>query len=96
MDAHIAFNGSTENSQCSVLESHYPHILEGVLKAWNDPDATNVFLNSILVDDRDNRKGLPEEVFAELMFLSDLNWKRTHFNADGVQVSPDGFSFRSI
>ena len=96
MDTHIALNGSAENGLDSVLESRYPHIMEGVLKTWNDPDATNIFLNSILVDDRDNRKGLPEEVFAELMFLSDLNWKRTHFNAEGVQVSPDGFSFRGI
>lgn len=96
MDTRIALDGPAEKGLCSVLESRYPHIMEGVLKAWNDPDATNIFLNSILVDDRDSRKGLPEEVFAELIFLSDLNWKRTHFNADGVQTSPDSFSFRSI
>lgn len=96
MDARTALDGSVGNDLLSVLEVRYPHIMDGVLKTWNDPDATNVFLNSILVDDRDSRKGLPEEVFAELMFLSDLNWKRTHFNAEGVQVSPDGFSFRSI
>ncbi|HEX8980251.1 MAG TPA: hypothetical protein VF811_11135 [Parasulfuritortus sp.] len=96
MDTHIALDGTVENDRRTLLESRFPHIMEGVLKAWNDPETTNVFLNSILVDDRDNRKGLPEEVFAELMFLSDLNWKRTHFNSEGVQVSPDSFSFRSI
>ena len=96
MDTHIALDGTVENDRRTLLESRFPHIMEGVLKAWNDPETTNVFLNSILVDDRDNRKGLPEDVFAELMFLSDLNWKRTHFNSEGVQVSPDSFSFRSI
>lgn len=96
MDARTALDSSVESDLRSMLEVRFPHIMDGVLKAWNDPDATNDFLNSILVDDRDSRKGLPEEAFAELMFLSDLNWKRTHFNDDGVQVSPDSFSFRSI
>jgi len=34
-----------------------------------------------------------QEAFDELMFLSDLNWKRTHFNADGVQITAEDFSF---
>lgn len=96
MDTHATLSNSETNGPSSMLEARFPHIMDGVLKAWKDPDETNAYLNSILVDDRDNRKGLPEEAFAELMFLSDLNWKRTHFNDEGVQVSPDGFSFRSI
>ncbi len=80
----------------SMLELRYPHIVEGLLKVWNSPEATEHYLNSVLVDDRDDRKGLPEEVFTELMYLSDLNWKRTHFNADGVQITATGFSFGGL
>lgn len=77
----------------SSLERHYPHIVAGLLKAWPDKAETDHFLNGVLVDDRYSRSGLPEEVFTELMFLSDLNWRRMHFDEEGVQVSPDGFSF---
>lgn len=77
----------------AMLESRYPHIVERLVTTWHDPDATDRLLNTILVDDRNNRNGLADEAFTELMFLSDLNWKRRHFNENGVQVSADGFSF---
>lgn len=77
----------------SLLEQRYPHIVQGLVANWYDPDLTDHFLNSVLVDERIGRQGLPEEVFAELMFLSDLNWKRRHFNQDGVTIAPDNFSF---
>jgi hypothetical protein len=93
MDVHPPSPRGGKDDLRSALELHYPHILEGLLKAWPSKEDTDGFLNHVLVDDRYNRSGLPEEVFAELMFLSDLNWKRMHFNQDGVQVSPDGFSF---
>ncbi|MFA5081457.1 MAG: hypothetical protein WC474_02785 [Hydrogenophilaceae bacterium] len=80
----------------SMLEQHYPHILQGLLVSWIDPVATDRFLQSILVDDRDGRTGLPEEVFEELMFISDLNWKRRHFNDQGVEIAPDNFSFGTL
>jgi len=84
---------TTENGPRSVLESRYAHIVDGLLRVWDNPEATELYLNSVLVDDRDDRKGLPAEAFDELMFLSDLNWKRTHFNADGVQITAEDFSF---
>ncbi len=93
MNTRLNSGSTAGKDSLGVLESRYSHIEEGLLRVWQDPEATDLYLNSVLVDDRDNRKGLPAEAFEELMFLSDLNWKRTHFNADGVQVSPDNFSF---
>ncbi|MDR3395834.1 MAG: hypothetical protein P4L70_12585 [Parasulfuritortus sp.] len=96
MDVRLPTNTMTAGDARSLLELHYPHIVEGLLKVWNNPEATEHYLNSILVDDRDDRQGLPVEVFADLMYLSDLNWKRTHFNTDGVQTTATGFSFSGL
>lgn len=93
MDAEYSRVESQTTDLRSALELHYPHIINGLLKAWPNIESADRYLNSVLVDDRDSRAGLPEEAFAELMFLSDLNWKRSHFNQDGVQVSADSFSF---
>jgi len=50
---------TTENGPRSVLESRYAHIVDGLLRVWDNPEATELYLNSVLVDDRDDRKGLP-------------------------------------
>ncbi|MDD5365947.1 MAG: hypothetical protein PHR30_11450 [Gallionellaceae bacterium] len=80
----------------SMLEQHFPHIVQGLQTSWIDPVATDHFLQSILVDDRDGRAGFPAAVFDELMFISDLNWKRRHFNEQGVEFPPDDFSFGGL
>jgi hypothetical protein len=77
----------------SLLEQRYPHIVQGVLASWHDIDTAERYLSSVLVDGRDGREGLPEDAFAELLFLSELNWKRRHFNHQGVEFHPDNFSF---
>jgi hypothetical protein len=77
----------------SLLEARFPHIVQGLLESWFDPEVADHFLKRVLVDDRGDRHGLPPEAFEELMFLSELNWKRRHFNDNGVQVSPDVFRF---
>jgi hypothetical protein len=92
MNAHASGKVLTMLS-VSLLEQRFPHIVQGLVASWFDLDLTDHFLDTVLVDVRDGRQGLPEEAFAELMFLSDLNWKRRHFNEEGVQVSADDFSF---
>lgn len=77
----------------TVVEQRFPHIIQTVVSVWKNPDEADQYLNSLIVDDRDSRSGLPADVFEELIFLSDLNWKRRHFNEDGVQLSLDGFRF---
>ena len=93
MDARITIESRPRSGLVSVLEERLPHIVQGLISAWHDVDATDRFLNTILLDDRNDRNGLPEEAFSELMFLSDLNWERQHFIDDSVHVSADGFSF---
>lgn len=96
MNARIPSEGLLAMETESMLERRYPHIVQGLVRSWHDPEAADRFLNTILVDERDGRQGLPEEAFAELMFISDLNWKRRHFNQDGVEFSPDDFSFGAL
>lgn len=93
MNARIPREAIFAMDTASMLEQRYPHIVQGLVASWYDPTVADHFLNSILVDERDGRQGLPEEVFSELMFISDLNWKRRHFNQDGVEISADNFSF---
>lgn len=92
MAARIPVQITTSDS-VSMLEQRFPHIVQGLVASWHDPGAADLFLNTILLDERDGRNGLPEEAFGELMFISDLNWKRRHYNDVGVEVSPDDFSF---
>lgn len=86
---------SGENSvdSRSSLEVHFQRIVNGLVEVWPSAEKTDRFLNDILVDDRYDREGFPESVFTDLMFLSDLNWKRTHIDQDGVEIRPDNFSF---
>jgi hypothetical protein len=93
MDARTSSPAANPGDTASMLERRYPHIVQGLVQAWLDPEAADHFLGALLVDDRDGRQGLPDEVFEELMFISDLNWKRRHFSEDGVQISPDRFGF---
>jgi hypothetical protein len=76
-----------------LLEKNFPHIAKGLIEAWQDPDRAERYLNTILLDDRVGRQGFPQEAFDELVFLSDLNWMRRHFDLDGVEVTAEGFSF---
>lgn len=93
MDARIAVNETSLPETACALERCYPHIVQGLVTNWRDPDTADRYLNTVLVDERDGRQGFPEEIFGELMFISDLNWRRRHFNEEGVQVSVEGFSF---
>lgn len=92
MNARVNIHPPVANDP-SLLELYFPHIVEGLLKVWNSPEATERYLDSLLVDDRDNRQGLPASVFMELMFLADLNWKRAHYITEEVQITADNFSF---
>lgn len=85
---------ATGDPRC-VLEQRFPHIVQALLAKWHSQSQAEACLNGLLVGDRDGRQGLPVEVFEELMFLAELNWQRSHFNADGVLVGADAFSFRA-
>lgn len=80
----------------SLLERNFPHIAERLAQAWVSEEATDHLLTALLVDDRDNRHGFPPDVFEELMFISDLNWKRRHFDDDGVAILPESFGFGAL
>lgn len=93
MDSVTGSDGATLGAGESLLERLYPHIAQRLTEAWRSPDRADYMLGELLVDDRDGRHGFPAEVFEELMFISDLNWKRRHFNDDGVEIAPESFGF---
>jgi hypothetical protein len=96
MDAFFTPRRDPTGDPRCVLEQRFPHILQAVAAKWHSQAQAEECLNRFLVGDRDARQGLPAEAFEELMFLSELNWQRAHFNAEGVLLSADGFSFRSF
>ncbi len=57
----------------SALERSYPRICEGIIRLWHKKEAQS-YLDSLIVEERYDRQGFPQEVIEELMFLSDLNW----------------------
>ena len=93
MDTPIRHDATPSREGESELEHHFPHIALRLTQAWVSPEAADHVLSALLVDNRDGRHGLPPEVFEELMFISDLNWKRRHFNDNGVQILPEAFGF---
>ncbi len=79
----------------SMIEARFPHIAQALVAHWHSQETAGDCLNSFLMDDRSNRQGLPAEVFEELMFLTELNWARGHFNNVGIQITAVDFSFHN-
>jgi hypothetical protein len=67
---------NTWNDQSS-LERHFFRIARELVARWKQGDV-DVYLNSLLLDDRGNRQGFPAEVLEELMFLSNISWYLQH------------------
>lgn len=61
-----------EQYTLSELERKYPRIIEHVVELWNK-DALDHYLNDLMIDDRGNRHGFPEEIASEILFLRALH-----------------------
>ena len=51
------------------LEKQYPRVFNTILENWNLPGMDAIFMD-LLVADRDERKGFPSDVAADIMYLS--------------------------
>jgi hypothetical protein len=54
----------------SILEAHYAHVIQRLLKAWGSPADFNALYDDLYFDTRPvHRSGWPEDVQAELQLL---------------------------
>lgn len=80
----------------SAIESRFPHIARELCALWKT-DRIEIYLDSLLIDDRGDRIGFPEDVLDELMFLSGLRWHLLHEKDSVVDLQkPDAFSFSAL
>jgi hypothetical protein len=61
-----------EQYTLSELEVKFPRIIERIVELWNK-DELDHYLNEIMIDDRGNRQGFPEEIASEILFLRTLH-----------------------
>ena len=61
-----------EQPTLSELEIKFPRIVERIVELWNKDDLDK-YLNELMIDDRGNRHGFPEETASELLFLRTLH-----------------------
>jgi hypothetical protein len=60
------------DEQYTELERKFPRIIERIVELWNKFELDD-YLNEIMIDDRGNRQGFPEEVASEILFLRALH-----------------------
>ena len=53
----------------TALLRHFPRIANHIAASWRDPAVLNRYLQSLLLDERGNRRGFPSEVQEELVQL---------------------------
>ena len=61
--------------QFSVLEVNFPHVAVRLLKCWGNTEAFAVVHRNLVIDDRGNRAGWPEQVWDDLVLLQQVHDK---------------------
>lgn len=61
----------------SAIERRFPHIAHNLVSHWRQGDIDS-YMDSLLIDSRGDRRGFPEEVLEELVFLAGIRWHFTH------------------
>lgn len=65
----LAHLGDKADAYPRQIEQRYPRILARLVDLWGKP-AGDAYLNSLMVADRDDRQGFPDDVASELFRLS--------------------------
>lgn len=61
----------------SELEKEFPRLLPRIVELWGYPEL-EMHMDHLLLDDRGDRKGFPDAIIGELIFLKLLNATRIH------------------
>jgi hypothetical protein len=59
------------------LADRFPGILEKIVATWENPIEARAYLQQLLVTQRENRQGFPEEVYKEIHALYEV-YKTLH------------------
>lgn len=54
------------------IENRFPRILEKLVSLWNKPEL-DAYLNELMVSDRHDRQGFPDDVAMEIFHLSTIH-----------------------
>ncbi|TCS70727.1 hypothetical protein EDC61_11454 [Sulfuritortus calidifontis] len=57
----------------SELEIWYPRIVSELTLCWNH-SGIDTYLHKLIMDERHGRRGFPEEIMEELLFLAGVRW----------------------
>jgi hypothetical protein len=49
--------------------SKFPHVLDTIKTVWGNSEWLTIYINSVLIQDREKRQGFPPAVFDELVRL---------------------------
>lgn len=71
VDAHcLAIELARAGEPVNVLAKRYPHAMNAIANAWNDPSLTLQVIDDLLTDRRGRRRGLPADALAEVLSMS--------------------------
>lgn len=77
----------------SAIERRFPRIARELMARWKGGEI-DTYLDSLLIDDRGDRMGFPEDVLEEIMFLAGVRWHMTRvIETETMESAPDEFSF---
>jgi hypothetical protein len=68
----LANLGGKADAYPRLVERHFPRILARLVDLWDSPEA-DAYLSSLLVADRTDRSGFPDDVVSELFRLSTIH-----------------------
>lgn len=66
-----------DTQYASELEKSYPRLLPQIMQLWGYPELEG-HLDHLLLDDRGDRQGFPENIITDLIFLKLVNATRVH------------------
>jgi tankyrase len=67
----------TKLNEASAIEHKFSRIAKVLTTLWQRDDI-DAYLNNLMLDDRGNRQGFPDDVLEEIMFLSSIRWQLLH------------------
>ncbi|MDR1996553.1 hypothetical protein [Azonexus sp.] len=67
-----AFLGSDAQHYPSRLEASFPRILGKIVSFWGKPEL-DAYFNELMVTDRSDRQGFPDDVAMEIFHLSNIH-----------------------
>jgi hypothetical protein len=73
VDAHrLVIDLARAGESVTATARRYPHAMNAIAQVWGDPVRALQVIDELLIDRRGGRRGLPADVLAEVLSLSQL------------------------